>query len=72
MRISALYVAYRLKRGASAQPTFTAIDADDNELVLFDDEGSHRLGRSSKLEQARLLIRHIAKLYKPRKSVLTV
>src|SRR5258708_1827380 len=50
----------------------SAIDADDNELVLFDDEGRHRLGRSSKLEQARLLIRHIAKLYRPRKSALPV
>ena len=50
----------------------SAIDADDNELVLFDDEGSHRLGRTSKLEQARLLIRHIARLYQPRKSAITV
>ncbi|HEX4986990.1 MAG TPA: bifunctional phosphopantothenoylcysteine decarboxylase/phosphopantothenate--cysteine ligase CoaBC [Burkholderiales bacterium] len=48
----------------------SAIEADDNELVLFDDEGSHRLGRSGKLEQARLLIRHIARLYKPRRSAL--
>jgi len=46
----------------------SAIDADDNELVLFDDEGMHRLARSSKLEQARLLIRHVAKLYKPHKA----
>jgi len=50
----------------------SAIEADDNELILFDDEGSHRLGRSSKLEQARLLMRHVAKLYKPRKSALPV
>jgi phosphopantothenoylcysteine decarboxylase/phosphopantothenate--cysteine ligase len=50
----------------------SAIGADDNELILFDDEGSHRLGRSSKLEQARLLMRHVAKLYKPRKSALPV
>ena len=49
-----------------------AIDAEDNELVLFDDEGSHPLGRTSKLDQARMLIRHIAKLYKPRKSALPV
>jgi phosphopantothenoylcysteine decarboxylase/phosphopantothenate--cysteine ligase len=48
----------------------SAIDADDNELVLLDDEGSHRLGRASKLEQARMLIRHIAKLYRPRKSAV--
>jgi phosphopantothenoylcysteine decarboxylase/phosphopantothenate--cysteine ligase len=50
----------------------SAIDADDNELVLFDDEGSHRLGRTSKLEQARMLMRHVAKLYQPRKSALPV
>ncbi len=48
----------------------SAIDADDNELVLFDEEGSHRLGRSSKLDQARMLIRHVAKLYRPRKSAV--
>jgi phosphopantothenoylcysteine decarboxylase/phosphopantothenate--cysteine ligase len=50
----------------------SAIDADDNELVLFDDEGSHRLGRTSKLEQARMLIRHVARLYRPRKSAVAV
>ena len=48
----------------------SAIDADDNELVLFDDEGSHRLARSPKLEQARMLIRHVARLYRPRKSAV--
>lgn len=50
----------------------SAIDSDDNELVLFDDQGSHRLGRTSKLEQARMLIRHIARLYQPRKSAVPV
>ena len=50
----------------------SAIDVDDNELVLFDDEGSHRLGRTSKLEQARMLIRHVARLYRPRKSAVAV
>ena len=50
----------------------TAIDSDENELVLFDDQGSHRLGRTSKLEQARMLIRHIARLYQPRKSAIPV
>jgi phosphopantothenoylcysteine decarboxylase / phosphopantothenate---cysteine ligase len=49
----------------------SAIEADDNELVLFDDEGSHRLARTAKLEQARMLIRHIAKLYKRRKAVVS-
>lgn len=48
----------------------SAIEADDNELVLFDDEGSHRLGRSSKLDQARQLIRHLAKLYQARNTVV--
>ena len=50
----------------------SAIDADDNELVLFDDKGSHRLGRSSKLDQARMLMRHVARLYRPRKSAISV
>jgi len=50
----------------------SAIDADDNELVLFDDDGSHRLGRTSKLEQARMLIRHVARIYRPRKSAIAV
>jgi phosphopantothenoylcysteine decarboxylase / phosphopantothenate---cysteine ligase len=50
----------------------SAIDADDNELVLFDDAGSYRLGRSSKLEQARMLIRHVARLYRPRKAAISV
>ena len=48
----------------------SAIEADDNELILFDDEGSHRLGRSSKLDQARQLIRHVAKLYRPPKTAV--
>lgn len=48
-----------------------AIGADDNELVLFDDDGVHRLARASKLELARALIRHIAKLYSPRKTPVT-
>ncbi len=44
----------------------TAFGADDNELVLFDDDGRHPLPRASKLEQARMLIAHISKLYQPR------
>jgi phosphopantothenoylcysteine decarboxylase/phosphopantothenate--cysteine ligase len=47
-----------------------AIGADENELVLFDDAGSYRLGRTSKLEQARRLIRHIGKMYQPRKTAI--
>jgi phosphopantothenoylcysteine decarboxylase / phosphopantothenate---cysteine ligase len=46
----------------------SALGADENELVLFDDDGIHRMERTSKLEQARLLIRHIARMYRPRKS----
>jgi phosphopantothenoylcysteine decarboxylase/phosphopantothenate--cysteine ligase len=42
-----------------------AIGSEDNELLLIDDEGMHRLARSSKLHQARSLIRHITRLYKP-------
>ena len=49
-----------------------ALGSEDNELVLIDDEGVHRLARSSKLHQARSLIKHITKLYKPSgKSVTT-
>lgn len=48
-----------------------AIGSEDNELILFDDEGMHRLARSSKLHQARGLIRHITKLYKPSSKPVT-
>jgi phosphopantothenoylcysteine decarboxylase/phosphopantothenate--cysteine ligase len=40
-----------------------AIGADDNELVLFDDDGIHSLPRAPKTVVARQLIAHIAKLY---------
>jgi len=40
----------------------TALGADDNELVLFDDHGAHLLARAPKLVIARQLIAHIAKL----------
>ncbi|HEU0187014.1 MAG TPA: bifunctional phosphopantothenoylcysteine decarboxylase/phosphopantothenate--cysteine ligase CoaBC [Gallionellaceae bacterium] len=39
-----------------------AIGADDNELVLFDDAGEHRLPRTDKLNQARALLRHLIQL----------
>jgi len=48
-----------------------AIGTDDNELVLFDNDGVHWLARASKLELARALIRHIAKLYRPRRTPVT-
>jgi phosphopantothenoylcysteine decarboxylase / phosphopantothenate---cysteine ligase len=41
-----------------------AIGAPDNELVLFDDAGRHALGKGSKLEQARALVQHLARLYR--------
>ena len=37
-----------------------AIGADDNELVLFDDDGVHRLGRASKTPLARAPVRHLS------------
>ena len=40
----------------------TAIASDDNELILFDDDGVHPLGRQPKDALARELVRHIAKL----------
>jgi len=44
-----------------------AIGADDNEVILFDDAGTHKLPRAPKAEVARQLVAHIAKLYKPGK-----
>ncbi|MFH1494957.1 MAG: bifunctional phosphopantothenoylcysteine decarboxylase/phosphopantothenate--cysteine ligase CoaBC [Pseudomonadota bacterium] len=41
----------------------TAIGGDDNELVLFDDDGDHPLPRAPKITLARQLVAHIAKLY---------
>lgn len=41
----------------------TAVGRDDNELVLFDDEGAHPLPRAPKITLARQLIAHIATLY---------
>lgn len=48
----------------------SAIGSDDNELLLIDDDGTHKLARAPKLDQARALIRHIVKLYRPRKSTV--
>ena len=48
----------------------SAIGADDNELLLIDDDGTHKLSRAPKLDQARALVRHIAKLYRPRKNTV--
>jgi phosphopantothenoylcysteine decarboxylase/phosphopantothenate--cysteine ligase len=45
-----------------------AIGGDDNELVLFDDSGSHTLARADKLTLARQLVKHIALRYRDSKS----
>jgi phosphopantothenoylcysteine decarboxylase/phosphopantothenate--cysteine ligase len=45
-----------------------AIGADDNEIILFDDEGEHRLPRADKLTLARALLLHAAMLYQKGKS----
>jgi phosphopantothenoylcysteine decarboxylase/phosphopantothenate--cysteine ligase len=50
----------------------SAIGSDDNELLLIDDDGMHKLPRAPKLDQARALVRHIARLYRPRKNTVTV
>lgn len=50
----------------------TSLGTEDNELLLFDDEGVHRLERSPKIDQARGLVRHIAKLYRPSRTAVTV
>ena len=39
-----------------------ALGADDNEIVLYDDDGEHPLGRGSKLDQARKLVGHVASM----------
>jgi phosphopantothenoylcysteine decarboxylase / phosphopantothenate---cysteine ligase len=41
----------------------TAIGAEDNELILFDDAGRHVLSRAPKCVLARRLIEHLAGLY---------
>jgi phosphopantothenoylcysteine decarboxylase/phosphopantothenate--cysteine ligase len=43
-----------------------AIGADDNEIVLFDDDGAHPLPRAAKDTVARQLIAHAARLYNVR------
>jgi phosphopantothenoylcysteine decarboxylase/phosphopantothenate--cysteine ligase len=44
-----------------------AIGADDNEVSLLDDEGTHRLARAPKNVVARQIIEHIHKLYGTRR-----
>jgi len=40
-----------------------AIGSDENEIVLFDDDGEHVLPRADKLTLARALMRHATSLY---------
>ncbi|MDP2829379.1 MAG: bifunctional phosphopantothenoylcysteine decarboxylase/phosphopantothenate--cysteine ligase CoaBC [Sulfuricellaceae bacterium] len=64
-----LYEYAELKRRRKNLPLLaanlvqTAVGGDDNELVLFDDEGAHPLPRAPKITLARQLIAHIATLY---------
>jgi phosphopantothenoylcysteine decarboxylase/phosphopantothenate--cysteine ligase len=44
-----------------------AIGSDDNEVVMLDDAGTHRLARAPKAVVARQLIAHIAQLYGARR-----
>ncbi|MDP2761043.1 MAG: bifunctional phosphopantothenoylcysteine decarboxylase/phosphopantothenate--cysteine ligase CoaBC [Sideroxyarcus sp.] len=45
-----------------------AIGSDDNELLLFDAAGEHRLPRTDKLTAARALLQHAATLYRKGKA----
>jgi len=42
-----------------------AIGADDNAIVLYDDDGEHPLGRGPKIELARKLLEHVAGMLPP-------
>jgi phosphopantothenoylcysteine decarboxylase/phosphopantothenate--cysteine ligase len=44
-----------------------AIGADDNEVMLLDDSGTHKLMRAPKEEVARQIVARIATLYKAKK-----
>jgi phosphopantothenoylcysteine decarboxylase/phosphopantothenate--cysteine ligase len=46
-----------------------AIGAEESELVLLDEAGRHPLPKAPKLTQARLLIKHIAHLYRGSQAV---
>jgi phosphopantothenoylcysteine decarboxylase / phosphopantothenate---cysteine ligase len=48
-----------------------AIGADENEITLFDDHGSHPLPKASKEEVARQLVAHIARLFKQTRASLS-
>jgi phosphopantothenoylcysteine decarboxylase / phosphopantothenate---cysteine ligase len=46
-----------------------AIGAEETELILLDEQGRHPLPRAPKIDQAHLLILHIARLYRARQSL---
>ena len=55
----------RVERGIpliAANLVQNALGSDENELLLIDESGSHKIPKSSKINQARELIKHIAKL----------
>jgi phosphopantothenoylcysteine decarboxylase/phosphopantothenate--cysteine ligase len=59
--------AKRVKKGVpliAANLAQSAMGADDNALILYDDRGRHPLGRGPKLEQARKLVAHVASMLK--------
>jgi phosphopantothenoylcysteine decarboxylase/phosphopantothenate--cysteine ligase len=59
----------RLRKGVpllAANIAQQALGSEDNELLLFDDEGEHRLARAPKLELARALLNHAHRLMSKR------
>jgi phosphopantothenoylcysteine decarboxylase/phosphopantothenate--cysteine ligase len=60
----------RLRKGVpllAANVAQQALGSDDNELLLFDDQGEHRLARAPKLELARALLVHAHRLMSNRR-----
>lgn len=62
--------AKRAKKGVpllAANLAQKALGADDNAITLYDERGAHPLGRAPKLEQARKLVEHAARMLAKRK-----
>lgn len=62
--------AKRAKKGIpllAANLAQKALGADDNAITLYDERGAHPLGRGPKLEQARKLVEHAARMLAKRK-----
>ena len=60
----------RLRKGVpllAANIAQQALGSDENELLLFDDEGEHRLARAPKLALARALLTHAHRLMSNRR-----